>query len=152
MTIVLPTPLPLVAELDIDDDSHRHMDCTGYAACLEYAAQERWASWSCVLCKARRASRDFMRPRDLDVSGKDWAPATCVVYDPHAKKVVAGRHLVCQAKTDGIDAIQVALVTPAACPVCYTTLWGDVVVMGRRGCSAGHRCVVDGDELIVLGG
>lgn len=145
----IPRPLALAVELNTDDDEHRYMDCSGYLACLEHAAQAGLTSWSCAMCRARRKVVEYMAPASLEILWDDYIPSACVVYDPLLKKVVAGSHLVCHALDCGVDAILVALVAPAQCPMCYTTLWGDDVVVGRRGCSAGHTFMVSGDGDIV---
>ena len=142
-------PLALAVELCEDDDEHRRHDCPGYQACLEYCAQLDWESWSCAMCDVRGAPKS-MRVSALDADGTDWWRSKCVVYDPVEKKVVAGRHLVCQARDEGRDILQAWLVRGAACPLCYATLWGDEVLQGRDGCSGGHICFVDGDGEIVV--
>jgi hypothetical protein len=146
-------PLPLCLPLDEYDDDHRHFDCSGYAACLEYAAQEGWPSWSCATCEARCHRTEIFDVERLEFEGGiDWAPSTRVIYDPNRKKVVAGRHLVCHARDKEATHIQVSLVVPGGCPMCYEDLWGDEVLVGKNGiCSAGHSVLVDEDGEIAVG-
>ena len=38
-------------KVELDTDFGRHFDCPNYDACLAYAAQENWNTFSCVGCR-----------------------------------------------------------------------------------------------------
>jgi hypothetical protein len=33
------------------EEVHRHLDCRNYESCLDFAANNRWPSFSCLSCK-----------------------------------------------------------------------------------------------------
>ena len=142
-------PMPLVETLSMHDDDMRDHHCTGYAACLEYAATMSWASWCCEMCPARRSVAVPVAPETLRFDGLDWWWSKCVVFDVHDEKVVAGRHLVCQAIEEGDDTVTIHLVQAPQCPACSPDLWGAVPLLGARGCRDGHEWYSDHGTLMV---
>lgn len=34
-----------------NEEVHRHLDCRNYESCLDFAANNRWPSFSCLGCK-----------------------------------------------------------------------------------------------------
>lgn len=43
-------PVRLPAPIEVEPEEHRHLFCGSYDVCLDRAARENWASWTCVHC------------------------------------------------------------------------------------------------------
>lgn len=53
----LPGPVPLPAPIEDRVEEHRHLFCSSYDVCLDRAAREDWASWTCAHCTRFRRLR-----------------------------------------------------------------------------------------------